>query len=175
MGVGIEPNVEPGVREFATKLETIAPKGLRWKFAHMKNETHVSLPLQGLYRGLLAIYADWLLPPDMPEKGAKMIQKHYRKLTWQFGYTIEPSFEELYFLGMRFLRQKKVAKAIDIFLMNVQKHPKNWIVYSSLGEAYYMNKEVDKAIIQYEKALQLNPKFEQGKDILEKLKKSKKE
>ncbi|MCP4148214.1 MAG: alpha/beta hydrolase, partial [bacterium] len=27
MGVGAEPNIEPGVREFATKLETIAPKG----------------------------------------------------------------------------------------------------------------------------------------------------
>ena len=44
-----------------------------------------------------------------------------------------------------------------------------WNVYDSLGEAYKKTGQKDLAIANYEKSLQLNPKNQNGIDMLKKL------
>ncbi len=50
-----------------------------------------------------------------------------------------------------------VDKAIDVFKLNVERHPESWNVYDSLAEAYAQKGESSKAIELYKKALSMAP------------------
>ncbi len=46
---------------------------------------------------------------------------------------------------------------IAIFELNVKAYPESWNVYDSLGEAYMVRGDHDRAIELYRKSLELNP------------------
>jgi CubicO group peptidase (beta-lactamase class C family) len=69
------------------------------------------------------------------------------------------------------LRQaKKMSAAIKILELNTQEYPNSSLAFESLGETYKRNGKKKEAIESYEKAVQLDPKNEHAKWILEKLK-----
>lgn len=70
-------------------------------------------------------------------------------------------------LGYVLLGWQRFEEAIEIFKTNVKLHPKSYNVYDSLGEAYMKIGNVDLAIANYEKAVELKPDHEHGKEILE--------
>ena len=72
--------------------------------------------------------------------------------------------------GYRLLRALKTAEAIEVFELNVKLFPNSANVYDSLGEAYAAAGDKPRAIQNYEKSLELNPKSESGKAALAKLK-----
>ncbi len=75
--------------------------------------------------------------------------------------------------GYRLLNAKKIKDAIEVFKVNVKLFPHSWNVYDSLGEAYADDNNSDAAIKNYEMSLKINPKNDNGKQALEKLKKKK--
>ncbi|MDB5019345.1 MAG: hypothetical protein JWQ28_472 [Pedobacter sp.] len=74
-------------------------------------------------------------------------------------------------IGYNFLFDKKNDQAIEIFKLNVKMYPTAWNPYDSLGEAYAAAGNTKLAIENYEKSIQLNPKNDNGKAWLLKLKK----
>jgi cytochrome c-type biogenesis protein CcmH/NrfG len=56
-----------------------------------------------------------------------------------------------------------------VFQRNVQDYPQSSNAYDSLGEAYMKTGQKDLAIKNYEKSLELNPKNDNGKEMLKKL------
>ncbi len=73
-------------------------------------------------------------------------------------------YQFLYFWG-------NVDLAIDIFELNVKNHPQSFNTYDSLGEAYMVNGQIENAIKNYEKSLELNPDNTNAVEILKRLKK----
>jgi tetratricopeptide (TPR) repeat protein len=73
--------------------------------------------------------------------------------------------------GYRLLNSGRVDEAISIFKMNVDLFPGSWNVYDSLAEAYAVKGERALAVQYYERALELNPDNQNGRDQLKKLKK----
>ena len=69
--------------------------------------------------------------------------------------------------------QEKIVEAIEIFKLNTEKYPDSWNVYDSLAEAYMKNGNVELAIKNYQKSVEMNPDNENGKEMLEKLAKKK--
>jgi tetratricopeptide (TPR) repeat protein len=63
-----------------------------------------------------------------------------------------------------------VNKAIEGFKLNVEAYPQSANVYDSLGEAYLLRGDKEKAIENYQKSLNLDPKSENAKEVLKKLK-----
>jgi len=59
--------------------------------------------------------------------------------------------------GYQLLGQKKYEEALDIFTLNVEKHPDDPNFYDSLGECYKEMGDTKKAIAQYKKALSMDP------------------
>jgi cytochrome c-type biogenesis protein CcmH/NrfG len=59
---------------------------------------------------------------------------------------------------------------VQVFERNVKEHPQSSNVYDSLGEAYMMGGQKESAIQNYEKSLELNPKNDNAKERLKKLK-----
>jgi hypothetical protein len=73
--------------------------------------------------------------------------------------------------GYILLGQDKVKEAIEVFKTNVKLYPESSNVYDSLGEAYMKDNNKELAIKNYEKSLELDPKNDNAKKMLEELKK----
>jgi len=72
-------------------------------------------------------------------------------------------------LGYRLLRSDRVQEAIAIFTLNVEEYPDAWNPYDSLGEAYMAAGELELAIVNYEKSVELNSENTNGIAALERL------
>lgn len=72
-------------------------------------------------------------------------------------------------LGYRLLGLKRVPEAIEIFKLNVARYPRSANAYDSLGEAYMMAGDREKAITSYRRSLELNPKNTNAVEQLRKL------
>lgn len=77
---------------------------------------------------------------------------------------------EMNVLGYRFLQKGKVKDVIELFKLNVIAYPKSANVYDSLGEAYMKEGDIEKAIKNYKKSLELNPDNNNAREKLKKLK-----
>jgi len=76
---------------------------------------------------------------------------------------------EVNVLGYMLLQHGRIADAIEVFQLNVEKFPQSANVYDSLGEAYGAHGDRELAIKNYRKSLELNPKNTNAVDALKKL------
>lgn len=60
-------------------------------------------------------------------------------------------------LAYQLLWKKRIREAIDIFKLNVEAYPEASNPYDSLGDAYMVNGDMELAIKNYKKSLELNP------------------
>jgi len=64
---------------------------------------------------------------------------------------------ELNNYGYQLLNQKEQDRAIEVFILNTQRHPNSANTFDSLGEAYALKGDKTNAIINFKKSLALNP------------------
>ncbi|HNX97466.1 MAG TPA: tetratricopeptide repeat protein [Candidatus Aminicenantes bacterium] len=84
---------------------------------------------------------------------------------------IDIGWGEIDALGYSLLSEGRFAEAIAVFRLNVAENPTQWAVYDSLAEAYLKNGEVDLAVENYHKSLELNPQNVNGREVLKRLEK----
>jgi CubicO group peptidase (beta-lactamase class C family) len=72
-------------------------------------------------------------------------------------------------IGYALLQQRRVADAVLIFERNASRFPRSANVYDSLGEAYAAAGNREKAIANYRRSLELDPKNANAEAWLEKL------
>lgn len=72
-------------------------------------------------------------------------------------------------LGYRLLRRDRTQAAIAVFQLNVEQYPTAFNTYDSLGEAYMVAGDLERAIENYERSVELNPENRNGLEMLEKL------
>ena len=83
---------------------------------------------------------------------------------------------ELNTYGYNLVAQNKIKDAIEIFKLNVKKHPESWNVYDSLGEALAQSGDKKGGLENYTKALKMvkdEPNKKRIEDILKKMNESK--
>lgn len=106
----------------------------------------------------------------LKEKDVDAVVTTYRELKAKEAEVYGFNENVLNTLGYHLLLNKKrPADAIVIFKLNVEEYPKAYNVYDSLGEAYMANGQLDLSKNNYQKALELNPEFENAKAQLRKL------
>ena len=72
-------------------------------------------------------------------------------------------------LGYRYLAKNKLSAALALFQFNGYQYPGSFNVYDSLGEVYMKSGDKKLAIKNYRKSLQLNPRNENAKHMLDKI------
>ncbi|UCG63305.1 MAG: tetratricopeptide repeat protein [Candidatus Zixiibacteriota bacterium] len=75
-------------------------------------------------------------------------------------------------IGYYLLNMERYADAIEVFRLNVETFPGSFNVYDSYAEALMKSGDVDKAIINYRKSLELNPENDNAREMLKVLEKS---
>lgn len=80
-----------------------------------------------------------------------------------------PSEAQINITGYGYLGRGDTATAITIFKFNVRVHPDAFNTYDSLGEAYMVAGDRDRAIKNYRKSLELNPDNVGAVEMLKKL------
>ncbi len=131
-----------GAWSLASILETKAPDSFRWRWSHMPEEDHGSVPHRSLYDGLEWIFQGWNLPDAfelaMAEGGAgwSEINEHYSELSERFGFTVRAPEQMVNQVGYILLREERLDDAIRAFEMNADLYPSSANVFDSLGDAY---------------------------------------
>jgi len=100
-----------------------------------------------------------------PEAGVAL----FRQLVARNDPEIYIDENEFNLLGYRFLGQDRVDEAIAVFQLNVDHFPDSWNVYDSLGEAYAVKGDTERAIELYRRSVEINPDNTNGVAALERL------
>ena len=101
------------------------------------------------------------------EKYADLKKRFYGRGGYDFGENSLNGY------GYALLEQKDTAGAIQVFQLNAAEYPQSGNVLDSLAEAYMKAGDTKKAQEYYEKAVTLDPKNENAKEMLKKIKESK--
>ena len=162
----------------ATTLDSLLSKKnlptLRHRFVHYPDETHGTAPLKGYYEGFKLIFKVGAEDLDVPLEQItyKTIEDYYSDWTSIFGFPMKPREFVINEYGYKFLYgTKQVDKALDFFQMNIRNYPKSANTYDSYAEALLAKGDKEKALINYQRALELDPKNKHAEEQIVKLKK----
>lgn len=90
------------------------------------------------------------------------------KYAADYGFENESSLNEI---GYYFKNKNRLDDALIVFEYNTALFPTSGNLFDSLGEAYYAKGDKVKALINYKKSLQLDPKNEAAKAVIAELEK----
>ena len=150
-------------------------KGLSFQFQYYPKETHGTVYMKSFYDGLHYIFK--MDPPDggiqLNDIKWELFENHYKDLSEIFGYSMKPEESAINNYGYQFLQvEKNIDKALEFFKKNVENYPQSANVYDSYGEALLKKGDKKNAMLNYEKAFQLDPTNTAARDIANKLKNS---
>lgn len=94
-----------------------------------------------------------LLARALQKGGANELARQYKELK----STHNLDEELLNDLGYELLECKKIKDAIAVFAFNTEAFPQSSNVFDSLGEAYLLDNDYEKSLLNYRKALTLDP------------------
>ncbi len=111
-----------------------------------------------------------VLSEEIKKNGIDSAVALYLKLRQEKAGEYDFSEQHLNRLAYQLLYQDhKIPEAIRIFELNVQAFPKSSNAYDSLGEAWVAAGEKEKARLNYQKSLELNPHNTNAIEALKKL------
>ena len=138
------------------------------KFEIFENEIHMTVPYRSLFSGLIFIFSDYYIfknPRFTPE--IPFIQEYYKNISALYEMKIIPPEYLIEMLGKYYLLDiNKYAEAIKFFKLNTVNYPNSFKAYELLAKAYKASGDVDNAILNYKKSLELNPNNEDIKKAL---------
>jgi CubicO group peptidase (beta-lactamase class C family) len=166
-----------GINGFSTILIR-APE--RKELVVLLDNTSRGDKLEELAAGVLSILHG--LPPQQPRQAigevvmetldkasvAEAIAR-YRSLKATKAAEYDFSARELNRAGYQLLGTGRVADAIALFELNVEMFPGDGNAYDSLGEAYMVSGNKERAIANYRRSLELTPKNTNAVEMLKKL------
>jgi predicted alpha/beta superfamily hydrolase len=161
------------IHKFGSLLADDAPANLKWKLQVFPETDHSSIPMLSWYYGLRFLFEGY--EPDLQAmmKDTDLVERHFKDLEAKLGLKMPPP-ESLFEILTHYLtapdRFPDPKKALAVVTMGLKYHPNSPYLNKSLGLAYELNKEPEKAAQAYEKALKLDPKDETVKKKLAELK-----
>jgi tetratricopeptide (TPR) repeat protein len=101
--------------------------------------------------------------------GIDQAAKQYHVIKAAAPATYNFDEEELNMLGYQLIQAHQLGLAIRIFELNIEAYPQSANTWDSLAEAYMDEGDKARAIANYQKSLQINPRNLNATKMLEKL------
>ncbi|ETN96238.1 alpha/beta hydrolase-fold protein [Zhouia amylolytica] len=144
------------------------------KMEYFENENHSSLPIIAFHNGISAIFEGYGISYRDVES-TEQLTLEFQKLSQRLSWDFRPPENLVNRIGYRMLQSRnknEKTKAIEFFILNTQNYPNSPNAFDSLGEAYEVAGDTQKAIENYKKSLQLNQGNEHAKMKIKELNKS---
>lgn len=138
------------------------------KHDYFENQNHLTVPYQSLYAGLSYIFSGFYILDD-PQFVLEVpfIQEHYKRESISYGIEFTPDERLIEMLGKYFLFDKNdYYKSIEFFKLNTINYPSSYTAFEYLAKAYKASGNVEDAILNLKKALELNPENNEIQKIL---------
>ena len=168
-------NESPRIVNNAIKFDSLLRRknlqGLAYKFVYYPTEGHATL--RTVHDGLDYVFQNTLpeLEKKLSEVTYALFEKYYAELSHIYGYKMKPPESKINSFGYRFLNDlNDVDKALEFFKKNIENYPQSANVYDSYAEALLAKGDKKNAMINYEKAFQMDPTNTAARDIVNKLK-----
>jgi len=140
---------------------------------YFEDENHGSVPAIAFHNGISSIFKGYGLSYRDVENKEQLIQ-HFQSLSQRLSWKFDPPEALVNRIGYRMLRSKNEddkLKALAFFILNTENYSGSFNAFDSLGEAFEVLEDTEKAINNYKKALELNPNYEYPRMKIENLKK----
>jgi predicted alpha/beta superfamily hydrolase len=148
------------IQRFARVLEEQAPKGLRWNFKTMPEETHNSIPHRSIYLGLDTIFDGWHLanPLGLYDKGGlEAIHRHFEEGGKRFGYERQTSPFVVSMVVHGLMQAGRLEEAAKVLLHDSKRYPPPWNQLDALARRYATTGDTEREIYYYTLSLKENP------------------
>ncbi|WP_448564659.1 alpha/beta hydrolase-fold protein [Thalassotalea ganghwensis] len=143
-------------------------KGLTLINKEFDDEDHGSTGLRSQYFGLKHIWNDWHLPFETMKEGLATVISHYQHISKRFGFEVPVTEALINNVGYYALSEKDYEGAIEAFTYNVKHFPESANVYDSLADAYEAKGELNLALENYTKAVELAKDEDRNKAVFTK-------
>lgn len=155
-------------------LNSKSPGEFPAKLEYFENENHGSVPPIAFYNGISAIFKGYGISSREVDTKEQLIE-HFESISQRLSWNFKPPELLVNQIGYRMLRsanETDQSQALEFFILNTENFPHSFNAYDSLGEAYEVSGNRTKAIENYKKVLELNPKSEHARMKIESLSKS---
>ena len=173
---------DPGINAMIIRpiLETkdilVASKSnqLNFDYKYYENDDHRSVAFPAEYDAIRFFFKDYKFKmrdsylTDVNINLSAIVDAHFKEISMQLGYTINPDEDLVNNFGYSLLEEKQLNKAGDLFKLNALNYPKSANSLDSLGDYYMEIKDNTNAIANFKKALALK-EVPQIREKLEKL------
>ncbi len=110
------------------------------------------------------------LTKTLESGGFEVMAELYKKLKTEKPDDYNYGEQQLNMLGYQLIYRNRVDEALKVLKLNMDEFPESANVYDSYGEALLTKGDTTKAIEYYERALEVNPEFQNAKAVLDGLK-----
>lgn len=135
------------------------------KIEYFENQDHNSVPVIAFHNGITAIFEGYGLSYREVEDIEQLTQ-HYQALSERLSWEFQPPEHLVNQLGYTALQSRDEdvrPTALAYFILNTENYPDSYNAFDSLGEAYELLGDVEKAVANYGRSLELNPKNEHAR------------
>lgn len=116
------------------------------------------------------VSSGYIFDKTLQEHGIEAAREQFLELWKNRALDLEYTERDMNKQGYIYLNRGDIEEALVVFRLNVETFPESWNTYDSYAEALMKNGNIDQAILNYNKSLELNPGNENGKAMLEKIK-----
>jgi uncharacterized protein len=161
-----------GVRKLAGVLDEKAPNGFEWRFEHMPEETHGSVPLRSTHHGLEFIFSDWLIRKPLEtynRYGIEEIDRFYAESNAKYGFDRSVPESTVAVIGTSLLESERLDEVYDLLIRYRDTIRPPPAPLMRLANGFRARGEAARAIELYERVLETNPNFEPARKALTEL------
>jgi hypothetical protein len=148
------------VRKLGEVLQEKAPRGFRWNFKLLPEETHTSIPHRSIYLGLDTIFDGWHLanPMELYDKGGlQAIHRHFEEGGNRFGYKRETSPFMVSMVVFGLIKTGRLEEAAKVLFHDPERYPAPWNQLDAIARHYATRGDTERVIYYYTLSLKANP------------------
>jgi hypothetical protein len=148
------------IRKLSGVLSEKPPKGFRWTFTPMPEETHLSTAHRSTYQGLDTIFDAWHLvnPLALYDKGGlDAIHRHFRDGAKRLSYDRQTPPFTISLVVAGLIAAGRLEEAASVLLHDPKAYPPPWNQLDRLARDYAARGDTRQAIHYFTLSLKENP------------------
>ena len=141
-----------GLKQYDQLLDSLKPRGLKWKVDIREDAGRLDLLSQGLSGGLNFVFQDYLIPDSIVQEGTKAINSYFKQVNQFYNFDVEIPEGILNAAVTLLIQTDNSPEAIQTLLYGIEIHPDSPKLAGRLAQLYRDQKDYEAASKYYKLA-----------------------